>query len=153
MSVKFRPATPSDIPLLRNFESKLVAHERAAEPTLIQEGPLEYYDIPKLIEDSENVKMLIAQIDGEAVGCGFGQIKENDPCYNEKHYGYIGLMYVDESHRGKNIGGLIIENLVKWLHEKDISEICLKVYASNAGAVKTYEKYGFKHYIYEMKLQ
>lgn len=153
MSLNFRKALPSDIQLLRGFESKLVAHERAIEPTLIQEGHLEYYDISQLIENTTNSIVIIAEIDGEPVGCGLGQIKENDPCYSEKRYGYIGLMYVDEDQRGKNVGGSIIQELVRWFHGQGIHEIHLRVYANNPGAVKAYEKYGFEHYIHEMKLK
>lgn len=153
MNIRFRKATLSDVALLRGFESKLVAHERAVEPTLIQEGPLEYYEIPNLIEDSENALVLVAEMDGDPVGCGLGQIRKNDPCYNETYYGYIGLMYVEPSQRGKNIGSSIVQELTAWFRAKNIREVRLKVYASNPGAVKAYEKYGFEHYIHEMKLR
>lgn len=153
MNLTFRKATLEDVPLLRGFEAKLVDHERAVEPTLKQEGVLEYYDIPKLIEDTRNAIVLIAEIDGVAVGCGLGQIKENDACYDESHYGYIGLMYVDESQRGKNVGGSIVQELNNWFRSKGINEIRLKVYANNPGAIGAYEKYGFEPFINEMKLR
>ena len=153
MNIYFRRATLADIPLLSNFENKLIAHERTTEPTLIQEGALQYYDIPKLIKDTVNATVLIAEIDGKSVGCGLGQIKENGSCYNEKYYGYIGFMYVDEEQRGKNIGGSIIQELITWFRSKEINDVHLKVYASNAGAIRAYQKYGFEHYIHEMKLR
>lgn len=152
MDIRLRYAELSDVPLLRNFESKLVAHERSVEPTLIQKGPLEYYKIPELIED-DNANIVIAEVDGAPIGCGLGQIKENDFYNNEKQYGYIGLMYVEESQRGKNIGGLIIQELVDWFGTKGINEIRLKVYASNPTAVEAYKKYGFEHYVHDMKLK
>ncbi len=153
MNLTFRKATLEDVPLLRGFESKLVEHERAVEPTLKQEGVLEYYDLPKLIEDTRNALVLIAEIDGVAVGCGLGQIKENDPCYDESHYGYVGLMYVDKSQRGKNVGGSIIQEVTNWFRSQGINEVRLKVYASNPGAIRAYEKYGFEPYIQEMRLR
>ena len=153
MNIYFRRATLADVPLLRGFESKLVAYEQTTEPTLIQEDTLQYYDIPKLIKDAVNAAVLIAEIDGKPVGCGLGQIKENSHCYNEKHYGYIGFMYVDEEQRGKNIGSSIVQELIIWFRNKEINEIHLKVYASNLGAIRAYQKYGFEHYIHEMKLR
>lgn len=152
MNIKFRRASLVDVPILRDFESKLVAYERTIEPTLVQEGKLEYYDIPKIIKDTKNSIILIAEIEGRAFGCGLAQIKENDVCYNQKKYGYIGLMYVDSAHRGKNIGSLIIQELVEWIRGKGIKEVRLKVYSSNDGAIKAYKKYGFDEYIQEMKL-
>ncbi len=153
MSPNFRKATRVDITTLRNFENKLVAHERSREPTLIQEGALEYYDIPQLIEDSENSIIIIAEVDNKPVGCGLGQIRKNEPYNNVPHYGYVGLMYVDEAQRGNKIGGSIIQELVDWFHSKKINEIRLKVYANNPAAVKAYEKYGFEHFVHEMKLK
>jgi len=130
-----------------------VDHERAVVPTLKQSGEIRYYDIPALIADTTNTVVLIAEIAGEPVGCGLGTIKENDACYNEMRYGYIGLMYVDEAYRGKNIAGEIVQKIVQWFRDRSISEIRLKVYASNSGAVRAYRKYGFEDYIFEMKLQ
>lgn len=153
MALTFRKATLEDVSLLRGLEAKLVEHERGLEPTLKQGGRLEYYDIPKLIEDTRNAIVLIAEIDGQTVGCGLGEIKKNDACYNESHYGYIGLMYVDESQRGKNVGGSIVHELTDWFHINGINEVRLKVYASNPGAIRAYEKYGFEPYINEMKLK
>jgi len=152
MNLTFRKATLDDVPLLRDFEARLVEHERGIEPTLKQEGTLEYYDIPKLIEDTGNATVLIAEIDGVAVGCGLGQIKKNDACYNDPRYGYIGLMYVDEPQRGKNVGGSIVQELNNWFSSNGINEIRLKVYANNPSAIRAYEKYGFEPFINEMKM-
>ena len=46
-----------------------------------------------------------------------------------------------------------IQELTKWFHSKNIHEIRLKVYANNPMAVKAYEKYGFEHFVHEMKLK
>jgi ribosomal protein S18 acetylase RimI-like enzyme len=153
MSLSIRPASLSDVDLLRDFERKLISHEQENEKTLKQERELLYYDIPKLIEDVRNTCVLIAELDGNPVGCGFGQIRENDHFNQEKQYGYIGLMYVDESSRGNNVGHSIVQELVRWFHSRTIREIRLKVYASNPGAIKAYEKYGFEHMVHEMKLK
>ena len=151
--MNFRKATLSDVRLLRDFESKLVAYERTIEPGIIQKGPLEYYDIPKLLEDISSAIVFIAEIDGQPVGCGLGQIKENDSYNSETQYGYIGIMYVDEDQRGKNVGSSIVRELITWFHSKGINEIRLKVFAGNPIAISAYQKYGFAHYIHEMKLK
>ena len=154
MKLTFRRATMADLHILRDFETKLDTHERKLEPTLKQHGVWEYFDIPKLIQDtSDKVLILIAEIDGQPIGCGFAQIKENEPYYIKPHYGYLTLIYVDESQRGKKIGGAILEQLVGWLHARGIDEITLIAYATNKGALKAYKKYGFEPYIVEMKLK
>lgn len=153
MKINFRPATSADIPLLRAFEQKLVAHERTIEPTLKPDGILEYYDIPKLIEDKENTLVLIAEVDGQPIGCGFGQIRAKDSCYTKNHNGYIGLVYIDEAHRGHNYSGKLMDTLRKWFKTKNINEIVLQVYSGNTGAIKAYEKYGFTPYSIILKIE
>lgn len=153
MEIQLRPATPADVPTLRAFESQLVAHERSVVPTLKQEGVLEYYDIPALIADEEKSIVLLAEVNGIPVGCGLGQIRANDACYTEAHFGYIGLMYVSPEQRGKGIVQKIIDRLKAWFESKGISEIHLKVFANNPMAIRAYEKCGFEPLIHEMRLR
>lgn len=153
MNIAFRTATEADIPLLREFEQKLINHERSVEPTVKKEVPLTYYDIPKMLTETDKVLMLIAEVDGEPAGCGFARIRPSENCYTYSQHGYLGLIYVEESQRGQNVGGKIIDKLVEWLHEHNINDVILRVYAANVSAVKAYEKYGFAHYVHEMKLR
>ena len=146
-------ATEEDISTLRAFEQELVGHERAVEPTLMQEGHLTYYDIPELLKDTDKNVLLIAEWGEVPVGCGMGQIQENDACYNESNYGYIGLMFVDKQYRKKNIGGQIVNHLLEWFKTKGLKEVHLKMYATNGNAKFAYEKYGFRPYIEELRLE
>lgn len=79
----FRIADSRDIALLRDFESRLVAYEQPIESTL-QDGPLQYYHLELLLADRENTQILIAHLDGKPVGCGLGQIRNNEPIYRER---------------------------------------------------------------------
>lgn len=153
MTLTFRAASMADLPLLRTFESKLDSHERKLEPTLKQQGVWGNYDIPALINDKARVLVLIAEVNGQPVGCGFAHIKDNEPYYNKPKYGYLAFIYVDESQRGKKIGSAIIDQLTRWLHTHNIDEITLMAYATNTEAIKAYKKYGFEPYLIEMKLK
>lgn len=153
MQLTFRQATLADLPTLRGFEEKLDAHERNLEPTLKKHKVWDYYDIPKLIRDAKKVLVLIAEINGQPVGCGFAEIKDNERHYIKPQYGYLTLIYVNESQRGKKIGRAIIEQLINWLHTHQIDEITLIAYATNTDALRAYKKYGFEPYIVEMKLK
>ena len=90
-------------------------------------------------------------VEKEVAGCGFGQVKENFHWAVNKHYGYIGLMYVDERFRGNRIGGMIIEALADWFKGIGISDIRVQVYDENVNAVEAYRKYGFKDYFKTMQ--
>ena len=150
MAVNCRRATLEDIPRLRELEQALVVFERDIEPTL-KEGPLEYYDIPALIADTQNAVVLVLESDGEIMACGLAQIRENNPSHRNAQYGYVGLMYVSPEHRGQGLGRRIIQELEQWCVEKGLKEMQLDVYASNSSAIGAYAKAGFSPYISRMR--
>ena len=72
-----------------------------------------------------------------------------------KIIGYIGVWYIiDEAHinnvavhkesRGKGVGNMLMEYLIKRCEEDSISSITLEVRRSNEIAQNLYKKYGFK---------
>ncbi len=150
MNPLLRPAKVSDTNALKNFQQKLVIHERPFDSEIPGKGNVEYYDIKKLIK-SDNANFLVVEIGNKIVGCGFGQIRKSDDWAVNEKYGYIGLVFVDKKYRRQNIGKLIIDALIKWFIERNISDIRLKVYEKNFIAVSAYRKYGFKNFILEMR--
>lgn len=151
MAIKIRKATCQDLPILRDFEQRLVSYERKIEETLVQEGSIQYYDLEELL-GSQIAHIVLVEIEGRSIGCGLIDIRDNFPFHNKKQYGYLGLIYVDENYRGQNIGTQIVDKLVGWAKLQGISEIRLQVYASNLSAIKSYKKQGFQSYIEELKL-
>jgi len=149
--IKIRSANESDLDDLLEFEQALIKHERPFDSTLKQTGKIYYYDLPELIASDDSL-VLIADADGEAVGCGFGKLEENKPKFNEKRHGYIGLIYVDENYRRQGIAEKIFEHLFDWFRERDVWETMLRVYHDNDMAVKAYKKIGYKTGLIEMKM-
>ncbi len=150
MNPILRSANLSDLNTLKNFQKRLVIHERPFDPGIPKKEEVEYYDIRELIE-ANNVNFLVIEIDNKIIGCGFGQIRKNDDWAANKIFGYIGLMFVDDKFRGQKIGKLIVDELVKWFKEKNVFDIRLKVYEKNISAVNAYKKYGFEHFVLEMR--
>lgn len=150
MNTILRPAKISDISQLKNFQEQLVIYERPFDAGIPKKGKVEYYDLKNLIKNKK-VNFLVAEADNKIVGCGFGEIRKNVKWALNKEYGYIGLMYVERNFRGRGIGNLIVKNLIKWLKKKKIKDIRLQVYAKNKKALHTYQKYGFKDFVIEMK--
>jgi ribosomal protein S18 acetylase RimI-like enzyme len=52
-------------------------------------------------------------------------------------------MWVDPSHRGGGIGRALIDAVVQWCIEREVSELRLWVTKSNTGAMRLYRSYGF----------
>ncbi|GAA4277221.1 GNAT family N-acetyltransferase [Aquimarina mytili] len=151
MSIIIRTATPEDLDILLDFEQKIIEAERPMDPTLIQDQKISYYSIKDYISDNYT-EVVVAEIEGEIVGSGYGQIKDRKDYFKQKQLGYIGFMYVKEAHRGKGLSQNIIQYLYDWFAHHGLEEIRLTVYDDNPRAIRAYEKVGFKKHLIEMRI-
>lgn len=145
-----RQANSSDLEILLRFEQGVIQAERPFDPTLKQ-GPLHYYDIEELIH-APHIELVVAELNGQPVGCGYARIEKAKPYLQHSQYAYLGFMYTDPVHRGKGINKLIIEALKRWSLSQNITEIRLEVYYNNSAAIIAYEKAGFTKHMIEMRM-
>ncbi|MBP2834075.1 GNAT family N-acetyltransferase [Aquimarina sp. U1-2] len=146
-----RTATLEDLPVLLDFEQKLIEAERPMDPTLKQTEKISYYSIEDYIK-SDHTEVVVAEIEGEIAGSGYGQIRDRKDFFIQKQYGYIGFIYVKEEHRGKGVSQTVINYLYDWLKTKNLEEVRLTVYEKNPRAIKAYEKVGLKKHLIEMRI-
>lgn len=60
------------------------------------------------------------------------------------HHGRFGIS-VDEEWRGRGVGSALIRTLFDWAHDHPtLEKITLGVYENNVGAIRLYERMGFK---------
>ena len=148
--ILIRPATTADIPTLLEFEQGVVAAERSMDPT-IKAGPVNYYNLPGMIA-SPDIQLLVAELDGSIIGSGYARIEPADRHYlTYMEYAYLGFMFVVPAHRGKGVIQLIIDHLTQWARSRNLTELRLEVYASNAPAIRAYEKTGFLSHLQVMR--
>ncbi len=145
-----REAATNDIPVLLDLEQQVVEFERQYNPS-IRSKDVYYYDLSQLIESNES-QLLVGEKDGQIIATGYASIRESKASVEHTIHSYIGFMYVAPEHRGKGISQQIMDCLIKWSQTQGISYIYLDVYAENAGAVRAYQKAGFKPCMMEMKL-
>lgn len=148
--ITIREAVREDLPVLLQFEKKLIEAERPMDPT-IRPGELHYYDIGAFIADQE-VLVLVAESDGQVVSSGYGKAKPARSYLDHEQYAHLGFMYTLPEYRGKGINGMIIEKLKNWAYSKGLREVRLTVYQENEPAIAAYEKTGFKKHLIEMRL-
>lgn len=111
---------------------------------------IEWYTMKEALCKAENLKEhimdgtaipYVAEIDNEIVGFVWGY-----PCADRGKTGrvYISILQVDEKHRGKKIGSLLVETIEKEAINKGYNKIWLHTdgYRENP-AIKFYEKIGF----------
>ncbi len=146
-----RTARLEDLPILLDFEQKLIEAERPMDVTLKQTEKISYYSIEDYIK-AVHTEVVVAEIDGEIVGSGYGQIRDRKEFFQQKQLGYIGFMYVKEEHRGKGVSQAVIQYLYDWFTTKGLEEIRLTVYDKNPRAIRAYEKAGFEKHLIEMRM-
>ncbi|MFK7812909.1 MAG: GNAT family N-acetyltransferase [Maribacter sp.] len=145
-----RKAKQEDLAILLEFEQGIIGAERPMDPTLAVD-PISYYDISDLI-NSEDAEVIVVEVDAVIIASGYAKIKKALPYLNHEFYSYLGFMYTHPDFRGKGVNKLIVDELRKWSFLKGLKEIRLTVYDENPGAIRAYEKVGFKKHLIEMRL-
>lgn len=140
--VNIRVATLGDIELLREFEQGVVAAERPFAANF-KSSKIYYYDLEALITSPESA-LLMAEISGEAVACGYATLRDSKPHITPDRHAYIGFIYVVPEQRGKKLAGHILNALVSWSNEQGVNAFELDVFSENESAIRAYEKFGFK---------
>jgi ribosomal protein S18 acetylase RimI-like enzyme len=146
-----RAATTVDLLTLLTFEENVISEERPFDATL-KDAPIHYYDLPALIASPE-AELVVAELDGRIVGCGYARIDEAEQFKSFTHFAYLGFMYVVPEHRGRGINARVIRHLRDWAAFKGITELFLEVYSENEKAIRAYEKVGFKRYMSWMRME
>lgn len=145
-----RSATHDDLETLLVFEQGVIDAERPFDVTLKREAT-RYYDLEQMIT-AQHIELLVAELHGELVGCGYARIENARPFVQHAQHGYLGFMYVKPEHRGKGINQRVIERLKSWCAGQGVSELRLEVYYLNEPAIRAYEKIGFTKHMFEMRL-
>jgi len=149
--MKIRIATKDDLETLLDLEQRLIAHERPLDPSLKQTEKINYYDLEQIIEANDS-DVFVAEIEDSIVGSGFGRVDQNASKFTEAQSGYIGFIFVKKEFRRQGIAEKILASLFEWFKARDVTEVLLKVYDGNSGAIKAYEKLGFRSGLIEMKM-
>ncbi|MAC87382.1 MAG: GNAT family N-acetyltransferase [Gammaproteobacteria bacterium] len=148
--ITIRKAAIEDLPVLFQFEQGVLTAERPMDGTLKLKNTY-YYDIPNLIDDS-NVELVVGEINGVTVGCGYARIKQARDCFQFDQFSYLGFMFTKEDYRGKGVNKTIMNYLYDWSLSKGIYEVRLEVYPSNKAAIKAYEKVGMQATMHTMRI-
>lgn len=145
-----RSATLDELDTLLQFEQNIITAERPFDDQLKEKTS--YYDLAELIK-SPKAEVLVVEINGEIIASGYAKIRDSEQWHKHEQHGYLGFMYVKPEHRRKGMINLILDGLKKWSKEQGIDHLFLEVYVDNIGAVKAYEKAGFKKCMTDMRLK
>lgn len=149
MTPILRIANLDDLPILLEFEQRLIKAERPMDPS-IKDGDISYYDILEMIK-ATNSEVFVVELDDKIVASGYAKIIDDRPYLKHAKQGYLGFMFIPEEHRGKGLNKLILNALIEWCKARNVFEIRLDVYDVNKTAIKAYKKSGFKNYLINMR--
>jgi ribosomal protein S18 acetylase RimI-like enzyme len=93
--------------------------------------------------------MFIALDEERVIGMSFAEMKGP----KEGSYGYISSVIVDEEYRGQGVGELLIQKAIMYLGRRGANSIRINVRKEAGGAIKLYEKIGFKEKFRVMELE
>ncbi len=148
--IKIRGAVEEDLITLRSFEQGIIQAERPFTPVL-KDDPVHYYDLSQMLADA-NTEIVVLELNGEPVACGYARIEQSQNFYSHKRHAYLGMMYVAPMHRGKGLIEMILTYLKESVKKKGIQELRLDVFSLNHSAIKAYEKAGFGKHMIQMRM-
>ncbi len=83
---------------------------------------------------------LVAEVDGKIVGEGIALVRHHKHSLSGRAYS----LAVDPAYRGRGIGEKLMREMIEQLRLRNVRRIYLEVEASNASAIKLYQRIGFR---------
>lgn len=94
----------------------------------------------RTVQRHPDAAVIVADDDGHVVG---RLSLSRDPHPASRHVADLGLM-VAESHRGRGIGRMLLEEAVAWARLSGVLKLELHVFPWNEAALRLYESFGFE---------
>jgi ribosomal protein S18 acetylase RimI-like enzyme len=90
--------------------------------------------------NSENCRTAICVEDDRMLGYVTFSVKNREPFYEIRRVGYISGVMVDEKHRNKGVGKLLLNEAKKWFKKKKLRYFYLETSAKNKLGIEFYER-------------
>jgi len=113
-----------------------------------EEGSEEEYS--SRIEGRDGI-CLVAEVNGEIVGCLTGLIW-SEPEERPAERARLEKLFVKDEFRGRSVGMALVEEFLQWSKERGVKRVFVRTYAANEGAVRLYERFGFRPYVMSLLL-
>jgi ribosomal protein S18 acetylase RimI-like enzyme len=148
-----RPATAQDIPEIVDVWGELAFHhaglDRAFAPSLRWQEEYRYF-IRNLL-GRDDALAVVALWDNRIVGYAVGRVSLLPGFFEQRRRGYIHDVVTRDGYRRRGIGRRLVDVLLEWMRETDVSTVELTVAVRNEEAVAFWERIGFVTYMHHMK--
>lgn len=147
LKVVIETATIADLETIQKLNQQLCIKEnKEFDQSISPDYPFsksgEEYFKSKI--ESSDALTILAKEGGVAVGYLIGGMAESEDYRTVKSIAELENMFVDESMRGKGIGGKLVSKFEDWCKERNVQIIRIVASSGNADAIKFYEGHGAK---------
>lgn len=147
-----RPAVAADCSALLPMVRALCDLHRAWDPARYAFLPdiVERYErwLPERAADPRSV-LLIAS-DSAPIGFIVGTVEREIPIYEVREFGFIHDTWVEPSHRGRGIGGLLTRTALEAFRAMGVAQVRLDTARANGDARRLFSACGFRESCVQM---
>jgi GNAT superfamily N-acetyltransferase len=146
---------PGDEAAMIRFIDGSQAFEHALEPDRRIDPDAGRDYLPHLLKRvrDDDGRIFVAEAQGRAVGWGVFHTMENAAYIvpDERRYGYVAELFVEEAHRGRGVGRALIAACEDAARALGLKLVMIGVLAANSRARRIYEESGFAPYGIELR--
>jgi GNAT superfamily N-acetyltransferase len=156
VDIVIRPPKPEDAQGLALAARDLAEQYASREPERfrVPEQDAQVAVLARLLQTpiGENAVWLVAEVEGEAVGDAYGELREpvaDAAAQSQLDVGrrraYLDYLAVRADYRGRGVGGRLLEAVEQWARDSGAELISTDTnLRSNFGAVEFYEGHGYE---------
>lgn len=152
-SVIIRKAKEEELKIAQDLNHQLFEHDLEYDPLLDMNWPYEKEEYFRNRISEKDGVCFVAEVDGKVVGYLIGAMIEPYTYRKIKKQSELENTLVKEEFRGRGIGEKLFEEFVKWSKEHGAERIKVSASADNFGAIKFYQRVGFKPYATELEYE
>lgn len=155
LDCQVRPAAARDIPEIVEIWGELASHharlDQAFAPSAGWQEEYRYFIRGLLGRD--DALAVVAVREGHLIGYGVGRISLLPAFFESRRRGYIHDVVTREAYRRLGVGRRLVEALLDWMEDADVSTVELTVAVQNPEAVAFWTGLGFVPYMHHLKRQ
>jgi len=153
-----RHATLEDFDGISQVLEEVDALHRDALPYIFRMPPAlparSLEEVAEMLNDSNHL-VLVAVIDSQIVGVNIAELRSapDMPIMMPRQYVSIGPIAVSSAFQAQGIGKALMDRVINWATEKQITQVELNVFEFNQKAIAFYEHLGFTTLSRKMQIQ
>jgi GNAT superfamily N-acetyltransferase len=143
--LQIRPATPRDLPQVRELFGALHAYNATFDPQFELSDDWATYlaEAFDRAHDQPDALWALAWDGDEAVGLVIGETHVDPPIFRRRCWLELSALYVRPSHRRHGVARQLVDHLLAWARAQGFPSVALYVSAANEDARAFYARHDF----------